>query len=736
MNRKILVSKYGSIAILWVVVFGIMQVPIIPIVLYFNLNASGYLLLAIPVVIPIAFTLTYSGRKVWIYPARFLFKHLLEPDLEKNATAILQALSESSGLEPSMVLLGGMFDKLDAVSVAFGMKHSEIETGKRVLQMLQELLESDVETKSEFFRIPRFVSADFLKSLMNETFVDHWISNELARHGQEDVVWILVAYCLKTFLQSEHVGRSVKMFDDVNRILHYLAGVQNGPVNYESPGIRESMKKLVGFLTLFVFYIYFPGGGKQVANHRVLVERNLLHWISLVDYSTRSSDFSALEDAPDYFFNMILNSSGSERAIVRELAEEIKSNTVLDPDIFSSLKAYAKLSISPERKLEFISQLRSELRDSDLPDLIRLLENIEFYLGLVKQVTRESDMQDNMKPGLRCSIQPAGENTWRVEFRDRNSDEIALVEDSPLLFDVNYLAEMGNLELLDSLSKTEVTEVAIRLVPGKDLKIKCWPFGVSGSPTDIMGVWPPTIDTASFLKVLREKGYFDGNYSRIADVGCGTGMLGLSFLILSEVESVTFSDISRVTLNWVHLNASLNRIDQSRLSLVKGRSLNWIQESGSRYDIVLLSPPYLPTFLTRNPSEGIETEMMYNDIVNDYSIETVDTGLLYDAIVNFKAGADKLLVLYSSIADDVVVSALRDVAEKEIMLSEKTLYEKVVPLKIPGVVPSDMEEYMKWPEEKKNPLDDLKRRGRLFDPPVPYNSTYPFWQKIKIVEFS
>ncbi|MEM0134456.1 MAG: methyltransferase [Thermoplasmatales archaeon] len=735
-RRKVLAVKYGSILILWLAVFTILQVFIIPLVLYFRLNMSGYLLLALPLTIPIAFTLTYSSRQVRLYPARVLFKYLIEPDLKESTESMLRTLDEPSGLERAMDLLGKMFHHIDIVSDAFGMNRSEIETGKRVLQLLQNLIESDGEDTAYFFRIPRLFSNDFLNSLVNESFVEHWVSEELIRHGEKDVILVFVTYCLEKFLENEHVGRSARTFDDVNKILQYIASIQNGPINYESVEIWESMKRLAGMLKLFVFYMYIPGGGNLISNHRVLIERNLLHWISLVDYSTRASDFVALEEAPNYFYNLILKDDSSKQVIIRRLAEEIKSDPVLDVDIFFSLRAFAKLSIDSKKKLDFILRLHSKLNNSNSPDINRLLENIEFYLQLVEEVAHGGRDSDTMDSGLRCDIEPAGEATWRVEFHFGDSEEIVVIEESLLLFDVNSLAKKGVLERLESLSKKKVTEVAIKLKMGKELKIKCWPFGVTSEPTNIMGVWPPTVDSASFLKVLRDHGYFDKSYGNIADIGCGAGMLGLSFLNYAEVKNVAFSDVNPVALDWVSFNATLNGIDLKKVSLVRGRSLDWAIKSKTKYDLILLSPPYLPSFLTRSPAIHPRSRQLYDDIVNEYSIETVDTGLLYDAIVNFKLVGEKLVVLYSSIADDVVINALRDVTERGIDLSEKVLYEKLVPLKLPGVVPSDMKEYQNWPMEKIDPLDDLKRRGRLFNSPESTESTYPFWQKIKVVEFS
>lgn len=78
---------------------------------------------------------------------------------------------------------------------------------------------------------------------------------------------------------------------------------------------------------------------------------------------------------------------------------------------------------------------------------------------------------------------------------------------------------------------------------------------------------------------------------KIIDLGCGTGCIGLSILLLYNNAELHLVDISKNALNISKLNAeSLKVID--RCKLIKS---NWFEEINDTYDIIISNPPYIST---------------------------------------------------------------------------------------------------------------------------------------------
>ncbi len=78
---------------------------------------------------------------------------------------------------------------------------------------------------------------------------------------------------------------------------------------------------------------------------------------------------------------------------------------------------------------------------------------------------------------------------------------------------------------------------------------------------------------------------------KILDLGCGTGCIGLSILLLYNNATLHLLDISQDALEVAELNAkSLQVMD--RCELIKS---NWFDEVNDTYDVIVSNPPYVST---------------------------------------------------------------------------------------------------------------------------------------------
>ena len=76
---------------------------------------------------------------------------------------------------------------------------------------------------------------------------------------------------------------------------------------------------------------------------------------------------------------------------------------------------------------------------------------------------------------------------------------------------------------------------------------------------------------------------------KILDLGCGTGCIGLSILLLYNNAELHLVDISQKALEIAEINAkSLEVID--RCKLIKS---NWFEKINNTYDVIVSNPPYI-----------------------------------------------------------------------------------------------------------------------------------------------
>ncbi len=98
-------------------------------------------------------------------------------------------------------------------------------------------------------------------------------------------------------------------------------------------------------------------------------------------------------------------------------------------------------------------------------------------------------------------------------------------------------------------------------------------------------VYSPAEDTWLLMKSIGKDDYVGKS---VLDMGCGTGIIGLS--LAAEAEHVDLADVSPSAVKNTALNIETNGIRNARV--IESDLFNRIK---GRYDLILFNPPYLPT---------------------------------------------------------------------------------------------------------------------------------------------
>ncbi len=181
-------------------------------------------------------------------------------------------------------------------------------------------------------------------------------------------------------------------------------------------------------------------------------------------------------------------------------------------------------------------------------------------------------------------------------------------------------------------------------------------------------LWPTSIDTLHFAKVIRDnKVRFHGVRS-VLEVGSGTGFLGIYFAKeVNGVRELTFVDLFLTPLYASIFNFYRNhgRKDMSAVAVLSNGLQN--VEKGARFDLVICNPPYLPLL-------GVRSIASLNAVSGTY--------LLEDVIKNSYRYASKLLFAYSSIATPEVEQATEQLKKHVEGIRTTCLAEHWVPFRV------------------------------------------------------
>lgn len=117
-------------------------------------------------------------------------------------------------------------------------------------------------------------------------------------------------------------------------------------------------------------------------------------------------------------------------------------------------------------------------------------------------------------------------------------------------------------------------------------------------------LWPPSVDAFKIVEALRADGAFDADLESIADIGCGTGFLGIALAKANPmIEDVYLTDwlltpVAVAKANWLR-NVGGRNEPSPTLNLRIGLGFQFahhrnLVERPDRVDLCICNPPYLP----------------------------------------------------------------------------------------------------------------------------------------------
>ncbi len=101
------------------------------------------------------------------------------------------------------------------------------------------------------------------------------------------------------------------------------------------------------------------------------------------------------------------------------------------------------------------------------------------------------------------------------------------------------------------------------------------------------GVYPPAEDSW-----LLQRAALRFARGRFLDLGCGTGIIGVTAALLPRVSQVVFTDVNPAALECARENAAANGVVPKSVFL---RSNLFSRLRGELFDVIAFNPPYLPT---------------------------------------------------------------------------------------------------------------------------------------------
>lgn len=157
--------------------------------------------------------------------------------------------------------------------------------------------------------------------------------------------------------------------------------------------------------------------------------------------------------------------------------------------------------------------------------------------------------------------------------------------------------------------------------------------------------WPPSIDSLWFASVLEQEGVCQEQNRLIADIGSGTGFLGIFYAQnCPHVRLATFSDINRSLTLLTEYNCKKNLHNPSshngQYKTITSRGLacyhQFVRDYG-KLDLCISAPPYLPKVKEYGIASGL-------------SVAVSGTKLLEELITEGSSITKSLIVQFSTIA--------------------------------------------------------------------------------------
>jgi predicted RNA methylase len=197
--------------------------------------------------------------------------------------------------------------------------------------------------------------------------------------------------------------------------------------------------------------------------------------------------------------------------------------------------------------------------------------------------------------------------------------------------------------------------------------------------------WPASIDAYFLLNTLLKHGYAQKQIRTMADIGCGTGVIGICLALWNEnVQELMCSDIDDILLKVATYNANMNLAEIGRSGFTfnsrRTSGIQFLISEKTKYDVLILTPPYLP-----QPQE-------LDDESSFLSKFTDGTALLENIIRRGLSVADELILEFSSMAKLEFDREIKELGEKYKIKTAK-LGEMKVPLRLPRCMPFHPDDY-------------------------------------------
>ena len=171
----------------------------------------------------------------------------------------------------------------------------------------------------------------------------------------------------------------------------------------------------------------------------------------------------------------------------------------------------------------------------------------------------------------------------------------------------------------------------------------------------------PRPETEELVGILFDKYKNKKGPSNICDVGCGSGVIGISLACHWPDSNIEMIDLSDQALKLTEENIQSLELDSSRFNLI---SNNLLEGLGKRFDLIVANLPYVGS----REIESLEPELKYDPVT---ALDGGESGLslIEELIVQTKSNLNDGGVLALEIGDDQsseVVQFMNDNGYKDI----------------------------------------------------------------------
>ena len=171
----------------------------------------------------------------------------------------------------------------------------------------------------------------------------------------------------------------------------------------------------------------------------------------------------------------------------------------------------------------------------------------------------------------------------------------------------------------------------------------------------------PRPETEELVGILFDKYKNKKGPSNICDVGCGSGVIGISLACHWPDSNIEMIDLSDQALELTEENIQSLELDSSRFNLINN---NLLEGLGKRFDLIVANLPYVGS----REIESLEPELKYDPVT---ALDGGESGLslIEELIVQTKSNLNDGGVLALEIGDDQsseVVQFMNDNVYKDI----------------------------------------------------------------------